>query len=126
MKLRPHHGLCMGFFVGKGYSESFVRGMTEIISEIKSTDPTVTLVCGRDVICENCPNDDSGVCGSGEKVSRYDQRLLALTGLAEEDELPASEFISRVRGEVADKGRIGEICSDCCWYEICARGQYDF
>ncbi len=99
--------------------------MSEVISLIKNEDPEATLVCARDVICENCPNDREGTCSSEQKVQSYDRKLLAAAGLAEGERMPASEFISRVRGGVIAEDRLGEICSDCCWYEICSGGKYD-
>ena len=29
--LRPHHGLCIAFFEGKGYNQKFVENMTNVV-----------------------------------------------------------------------------------------------
>ena len=43
-KIRPHHGLCIAFFEGKGYSPEFVRHMEQTIANLKQA--TIQLVQG--------------------------------------------------------------------------------
>ena len=35
-KIRPHHGMCIAFFKGKGYSEKFTAHMKDIIKELEN------------------------------------------------------------------------------------------
>ena len=42
MRLRPHHSMCLQFFVGKGYSAPFNRKMSETLSLPSDTKVTVT------------------------------------------------------------------------------------
>lgn len=49
--LRPHHGLCIGFFEGRGYSAEFVRHMTEVIAVLEAEDLEITLVTHCDALC---------------------------------------------------------------------------
>ncbi|HEZ7990826.1 MAG TPA: hypothetical protein RWO66_07705 [Ruminococcus sp.] len=50
--LRPHHGLCIGFFEGKGYSDEFTANMSAVIEKLQNTDPHVTLTCGFDAFVQ--------------------------------------------------------------------------
>ena len=34
MALRPHHGMCMAYFVGLGYSGGFSAHMAELLEEL--------------------------------------------------------------------------------------------
>ena len=65
LSLRAHHGLCLCFFRGKGYSEEFVRNMTDVVNMLRS-DPYVTVTCQADVICRACPGNLDGKCTSEE------------------------------------------------------------
>ena len=33
-RIRPHHGMCLYFFEGKGYSEGFTKHMAEVKEKI--------------------------------------------------------------------------------------------
>ena len=37
-RIRPHHGMCLYFFEGKGYSEGFTKHMAEV--NIQCSTPT--------------------------------------------------------------------------------------
>jgi uncharacterized protein len=45
MKIRAHHILCTRAFRGKGYSESFIQNMRDVIDRIK-TEGSIELLCG--------------------------------------------------------------------------------
>ena len=120
-KLRPHHGLCIAFFEGKGYSAAFAENMKRVIAVLEANDPEVTLADSADVICAACPNDRGGVCESAEKVGRYDDAVLRLTGHACGDTLRWSEFRALADGRILSPGLLGEVCGDCQWYGICGR-----
>ena len=34
VRLRPHHGLCMAYFAGEGYSPGFSRHMGEVLETL--------------------------------------------------------------------------------------------
>ena len=74
--LRPHHGLCLGFFEGKGYSGEFSRNMASVLSELTPDSP-IRLAEGHDVLCAHCPNRFAPCPNAGD----YDRRVLELCGL---------------------------------------------
>lgn len=120
LKLRPHHGMCMAFFQGKGYSEDFVRHMTATLERLSTENPIIELTDSADEICTHCPNLINGVCAQQESVSLYDSAVLERCGMTAGERLHASEFRRKVREQVLDAGHREDICGDCQWNSICA------
>ncbi len=117
--LRPHHGLCIQFFRGEGYSAEFVANMTEIVAKLGG-NPQVHLVSGADDLCRTCPNRvGERDCKSDEKVLRYDEAVLRLCGLSQGDVLPWKEFAARVEREIFSKNLRTQICGQCQWNHLC-------
>lgn len=118
--LRPHHGLCLGFFEGYGYSDGFCRNMAAVLNSLKA-DTVVRLAEGLDDICANCPNRDSG-CPNAKK---YDGSVLRACGLATGQELTWTELTQKIRERVTVPGKLEEICGDCKWISICRKKEYE-
>lgn len=55
IKLRAHHGMCLAFFEGKGYSTGFTAHMAQILEYLEQENPTVTVVAEADCICGGAP-----------------------------------------------------------------------
>lgn len=68
IKLRAHHGMCLAFFEGKGYSAGFTAHMAWILEYLEQENPTVTVVAEADCICGGCPNLANGICESADLV----------------------------------------------------------
>ena len=122
MPLRPHHGMCFRFYEGKGYSAAFTDHMDRVIRTLSERPETpVRLTLSADVVCEHCPNNRDGVCGSADKVMRYDAAVLDACNLKDGDELPYADFAARVRERILDAGLRRVICGDCEWDAICVK-----
>lgn len=117
-KLRAHHGLCLGFFRGKGYSGEFVENMARVKAAMEE-NPLICLTVGADGICAACPNHKAGRCETEEKVTRYDRQTLLRCGLSPGEVMPYRAFEARVRGCVLLPGLRREICGDCQWDSLC-------
>ena len=118
--LRPHHGMCFQFYEGKGYSEDFTDHMGLVIKGFEADlAQKVVLRTETDIVCENCPNNEGGVCNTRDKVQRYDEEVLKACGLCEGCEISFAEFTELVREKVIDAGIRGDICGDCSWDYIC-------
>lgn len=118
-KIRPHHGLCTAFFIGKGYSSEFTDNMHEKIAMLEMADPMIILTSEADIICEKCPNNADGRC-TGSKPYVYDGKVLDILGINEDIQLKWSSFRDKVRRNIIENGRLSEVCNDCRWYGICS------
>ena len=116
--LRAHHGLCLHFFQGKGYSGTFVENMAQK-KAILEQNPLVRLTDQADEICRACPNNLSGQCESAEKVQRYDKAVLSRCGLTPGEVLPYRELTERVQETILLPGHREDICGDCQWTDLC-------
>lgn len=119
-RIRPHHGLCIQFFEGKGYSDEFTSHMAEVIESLQR-NPRIKLVTIEDEICSHCPNYEGMGCQTSDKVKRYDDKVLNLIGAKAGQEIYWDEFVQRVREKIIEEGKMQSVCSDCGWAEICHR-----
>lgn len=115
--IRPHHGLCLCFFKGYGYSDKFTRNMAAVFGQLEK-GAAVRLVNGADCICSACPNLDSG-CPNAE---RYDRTVLLLCGLTAGQELTWQKLEERMRTHILAPGKLSGICGDCEWFSVCEKG----
>lgn len=119
--LRPHHGLCIQFFQGNGYSEEFVENMQGIVDALQK-NPSVTLVSGADEVCRCCPNlMGERNCNAQEKVTAYDNAVLDLCLLQIGDSLRWEDFTATVKENILEKNIRTSVCGDCQWTEMCSR-----
>lgn len=119
IELRPHHGMCIGQFIRKGYSEDFVENMQHIINKMESENPYIRLVCHTDAICSRCPYNMNDICFSGQKVLNYDRACLQLCELQENQEIKWIDFKNIVKEKILKKGKLSEVCINCSWIELC-------
>ena len=115
-KIRAHHGVCLYFFQGKGYSGDFVENMVRM-KAILAENPEIILMDGPDDICAACPNRLTETCA--EKASRYDREVLRRCGLSVGERLPYREFSRKVIESILRPGVRAEICGDCQWSSLC-------
>lgn len=116
--LRPHHGMCLAYFKGYGYSDEFAVHMQKVQDYLK-TDAIVHLAVETDIICLKCPNNINGACEKPELVARYDSEVLRRCGLSAGGEMQFTEFFALVQEKILGPGLRREICGDCQWSEIC-------
>ena len=120
LPLRPHHGMCMAYFVGYGYSDSFSRHMARLLAEL-TPESLVRLRVAVDAVCRACPNNSGGRCDRPALVAGYDRAVLELCDLAEGDILPFGRFAGLVQRRVLEPGLRRTICGGCQWDTICAQ-----
>lgn len=119
-EIRPHHGLCTGFFEGKGYSAEFVKHMAEMIAYLDEHNPEVKLVLHTDRICSACPHNVKGICESADKVLVYDQKILSLCDLHENQILEWEKFQEIVNLHILKSDKLTEVCRGCQWLYLCS------
>lgn len=119
LALRPHHGMCMAYFVGYGYSGGFTAHMAALLAAL-TPDTPVRLTVDTDAVCAACPNNAGGVCDTPEKVANYDRAVLALCSLREGTVIPFGRFTDLVQARILAPGRRSALCGDCRWNNLCA------
>jgi hypothetical protein len=117
--------MCFQFYEGKGYSEDFTDHMGRIIREMEE-DPSqiIRLEITTDIVCENCPNNETGTCVNQDKVARYDEEVLEMCGIPDGVMMPYSEFLTLVKKRIINTGQRSSICGDCSWDYICREKRY--
>lgn len=119
--LRPHHGMCMAYFAGRGYSDGFSRNMARLLSEELTPERPVRLEVGTDQVCAACPRSAGGRCDKPELVAAYDRAVLELCGLTEGATLPFGAFTALVQERILDRDLRRFICGGCQWDGLCRR-----
>ncbi len=119
--MRPHHGICIQLFRGKGYSDEFVSNMKNVIKNLEN-NPIIVLNIECDEICTGCPNQTTNNrCESDDKVYTYDNNVLKQLGLENGTQIHWQEFSKRIQKEILDSDKLDSICKDCTWLEFCKK-----
>lgn len=121
-KIRAHHGLCIQFFEGKGYSQQFVLKMKDVIENLNK-NPYIQIVADKDIICYSCPNLENGVCNSQHKVSTIDKKVLSICGLDKDTIIKSDDFFKIVKEKIIKSNKLNYVCSNCEWFNICSKKQ---
>lgn len=119
LHLRPHHGICIANFVGRGYDRAFTINMKQTVMALNAwPHQEVLLESAGDVLCSKCPNYQEE-CLTAEKVYRFDQAVLKACRLYDGSVLTWQEFRDRVEKSVIKAGKFERICHSCKWFEFC-------
>lgn len=120
--LRPHHGLCIQFYEGKGYSEEFTQKMDELINQIHlNPKMLIRLHSDVDVLCDSCPNNIESECITNNKVKQLDEKVLSYCDMKSGQVLSIHDFLQTVKEMILEKELHPSLCSDCEWYSICKK-----
>lgn len=119
LRLRAHHGMCLAFFEGKGYSAGFTAHMQGILERLEQENPSIVLVAAADCICSGCPNLTDGLCETADLVQNYDRQVLSLCSLRENDTLHWQTFSALVAERILSQGKRADICGNCQWATVC-------
>lgn len=117
-RIRAHHGMCLAFFQGKGYSDAFTQSMASTKLALMQ-NPQVCVVDQLDDICTACPNQNHGVCTDQEKVDEFDRQVLQRCGLEAGTTMLYLQFQSLVYEKILIPGKREEICGNCQWNDLC-------
>lgn len=118
-EIRAHHGMCLAFFEGRGYSDGFIKHMQDMKDGLEE-DAGVRLIREKDEICAFCPNNKEGRCESADKVGRYDKEVLRLCGLQAGTLISWKHFTNLVEERILLSGKRAHICGDCQWNSLCS------
>lgn len=122
---RPHHLLCVLNYIGKGYSDDFIRNYDDIVAKINAGQRDIEIVRGPDDICGPCLNESFCHCRDEHKhledVATLPE-LQSVTGLENLDFgsvfVLTDDIIQNLRAEFK-AGRIRRGCQNCEWFDLC-------
>ena len=115
--LRPHHLVCLQYFVGKGYSAGFASNTTRVLAYLKQhpTLACIQIVQEADALCLSCPNLHTQC----ETARQYDHGYLQALHLTIEQQLSFQDATERFQQHVNDTV-FRTICGSCSWYNLCS------
>lgn len=118
IKIRAHHGMCLAFFQGKGYSSEFAEHMGRVKLALEK-NPQVRVLNETDDICAHCPKNFSGRCENPAKTAGYDHAVLKLCRIDAGAEMSWHDFEMLVKNRILDAGKRKAVCGDCQWNALC-------
>jgi len=120
VKLRGHHLVCLHFYRGAGYSEGFVRHLSELLARAEWGE-AVEVVAGPDDVCAACPYLEGERCrhtaASEAEVRQMDAAALELLSLAPTEAVFWDSLRARLP-EVMPVWR-ERFCGPCEWRAVC-------
>ena len=129
ISLRGHHLLCMLTYVGRGYSDDFIRNYDGIVARL-SRGETIEVVRGTDDICTALCSDAGAHCHARSVLKRDMRALKAVSAaLGQTVEVgsrlaPTASLIGKLR-EAYAAGAMKEACFGCEWASLCAQVSKD-
>lgn len=123
VRLRGHHLLCLLGYRGMGYSEEYVRNMTDIYETLRQGPQTIVeIVAGPDALCQAFPCSLPNHCEDAN-VCKRDQTVLTALALAPGDTVAWATILDRVATAIRGSD-IERFCSTCSWraYGVCEDG----
>ncbi|WNS76162.1 DUF1284 domain-containing protein [Bacillus sp. DTU_2020_1000418_1_SI_GHA_SEK_038] len=122
-KLRGHHLFCLLGYRGMGYSEEYVKNMTQLHQNLRENPKSlIQLVKGPDQLCEKYPNSGTYHC-QDENIYERDAAILEKVGLKLGQILKWEDIESCIRKFVVPSD-IQILCETCSWrsYGVCEEG----
>ncbi|MDD2979618.1 MAG: DUF1284 domain-containing protein [Hespellia sp.] len=129
IRLRGHHLICTGLFVGEGYSDRFSGNMSRVIRTMKEENPVVELVSSPDHICRACPKleaqQEEGKSCKLDEVAKKDEYLLHLLAFRPGYKDTYRNIIGAVKDRITEEIFL-ECCGKCSWLEkgLCSYEKY--
>lgn len=117
IKLRPHHSLCMQFFIGNGYSPMFTENMYATLALPRDTKIEITY--GLDHLCQACPNHPGEICTSEIHVAEIDKKVSLANHFHARQRLTMDEFFKASKNNIILKGKLHDVCGNCNFMNIC-------
>jgi len=124
LSLRGHHLVCLHFFTGEGYDDTFIRNLRNIMT--RADDENVTITSGADDVCTSCLHLREGRCDYTEDadvdIREMDKKALDLLNLSDTGRARWEELRNLVRTIFPDWYYL--YCSECDWRETCEKSDF--
>jgi len=121
IKLRGHHLICLHFFSGEGYDETFIENLIKVL---KRAEDEVILICGEtDDVCDKCPYRKAYKCEYTEDADKgikmMDDMALSLLGM----EKGSTVTWEKIKGKLPEifSGWHKHQCVECDWNKVCEK-----
>jgi hypothetical protein len=122
--LRGHHLICLHFFSGEGYDQTFIDNLRNTLNAVKSEG--LTIGRGGDDVCGKCPYLINNACQYSEnadaEIREMDRKALALLDLAVEKSVTWDGIQNIIPDIFSDWFR--SYCSDCEWITVCEKNDF--
>lgn len=122
--LRGHHLICLHFFNGEGYNETFIKNLMHIMNRVENEMTTVSF--GADNICTSCLHLNQSRCQSTEnaeeEIREMDKKALELLELLPRDKVTWDEVKEKLPGIFSEW--FSQYCLECKWKEACKKNDY--
>ncbi|WP_226665217.1 DUF1284 domain-containing protein [Metabacillus litoralis] len=122
-KLRGHQLFCLLGYRGMGYSQEYVKNMTQLHQKLRRDPMTkIKLVNGPDQLCEKYPNSGEYHC-QNDSIYERDAVILEKLGLNIGQILYWKDIELHVKKYVVPSD-IQTVCETCSWrsYGVCEEG----
>jgi hypothetical protein len=125
LKLRGHHLICLHFFNGEGYDQTFIDNLRDTLKTLLSEE--LEIVAGGDNVCRECPYLKDESCqyhnNADAEIREMDRKALELLGFA----VGNSVSWDRIRNSIPKifPEWFRSCCTDCEWLLVCEKN-HDF
>lgn len=122
--LRGHHLICLQFFSGEGYDQTFIDNLRNTLKTLRSKK--LEIVAGGDEICGKCKYLKNDSCQYSEnadaEIREMDARALELLDLSPGSRVAWYSIKKSVPGIFSDWFRF--YCTDCEWLQVCGKNDF--
>jgi hypothetical protein len=121
ISLRGHHLICLNFFHGEGYDETFIDNLRNILSRVEEEGIIVTL--DADDVCSACLWLKEGRCkfdeSSDQEMKEMDEKAINLLGLSSGDKVHWNTIREKLPSLFTEWFSL--YCRECDWRGACEK-----
>jgi len=119
--LRGHHLICLQFFNGEGYDETFIKNLRDTLK--RTSNEEITISSGADDVCESCSYLKKDRCGYSENADKeildMDKKALELLDHSYNDKVRWNELTNKLPGIFPKWFSL--YCRECEWRSACEK-----
>lgn len=119
--LRGHHLVCLNFFNGEGYDETFIKNLKTLLARVEEEE--ITISSGADDVCRSCPYLKEKKClyakNSDEDIMGMDAKALSFLALSHGDKVKWEELKDKTAKIFPEWFSL--YCKECDWRNACEK-----
>jgi hypothetical protein len=123
LRLRGHHLICLHFFTGEGYDDTFMENLKNVLKRAETED--IETCDDADEICEKCPYLKDNKCSfdehADEQIKEMDKTALNLLEVTKN-----SIVWDKIKGNMPEifPQWFRKYCIECDWRKACEKNHY--